>query len=836
MEGDRPCFWFSYLRPENKLQHLFEQNRHLVLSAPVGSGKTTLLNQWLHSRKIKYQRHPLEAFVTATAESPVFSANAVTTSATREKLWLLETPLLTAASFRRLLKTLGAMDESGHRHLKIIILTQATEMAACHQLKEAGFVSVGVNELAFDADEIREMVDLSQNTAVRSRVYHSIYSHSLGWPLATFAALNHVTQNIQGETDLNANDYQASILNCLTNTGSPAPGAAPLLQIIANVGELPSGAIKACCNEPTAAMNFLVWQGLAQYQPGYDSEGVLSLSALGKLWLAFIGPADNEALLQQVIHWLCEHNQYERAIPVLLAQKRTNAVEQLLLKAGDRLVSRLRTHDLYRWISQLDNLCHIQHPCLLLLATRTLFYEGRLHELNAYFRRLQQAVTEQSLAQLQSELSSRDYFRFLSEYQLCCTALRIDPGIAGQTAQLSDNSFHQENTYTLLYKSLQLAEKGDLNTAIPMLQAGIDKTGASEETPLHMMFSLIYIWVLVLSCNLERAEAFIKELHGKLRQTRVVYLAACDWLDVMELLLLRIKGDINTLQKKLPHLLATEAFTNDFQKHYLLLNLEADLYLVKKNLYEARRSICQLENLQSTSSKQSYWMATADTMKTVLTGLDKNRNSTSELTESSNGLAEQTRLLWQQKQKMHHQPLYVPLATLEPLHEQLVKDGQWLRVMESDVMRAVCLHRQKRRREAASLFERLFTSLENKACLGVLLDPFLLWGELLHAVTQPAIKTKALALYRNAREFESAHTRSRTNSIVTPPYEPLSPREKQVLELIVAGHSSQAMADQLCISVTTVRSHIQNIYRKLAVYNRAEATAVAIKNGLINNV
>jgi len=67
------------------------------------------------------------------------------------------------------------------------------------------------------------------------------------------------------------------------------------------------------------------------------------------------------------------------------------------------------------------------------------------------------------------------------------------------------------------------------------------------------------------------------------------------------------------------------------------------------------------------------------------------------------------------------------------------------------------------------------------------------------------------------------------------PREKLSKREIQVLELIVDGKTSQEIADELCISITTVRTHTQNVYRKLEVYNRAEATAIAIKNNLVEH-
>ena len=51
----------------------------------------------------------------------------------------------------------------------------------------------------------------------------------------------------------------------------------------------------------------------------------------------------------------------------------------------------------------------------------------------------------------------------------------------------------------------------------------------------------------------------------------------------------------------------------------------------------------------------------------------------------------------------------------------------------------------------------------------------------------------------------------------------LSPREREVLELLADGHRYKDIGDKLYISISTVRSHIQKIYDKLHVHNRTEA-------------
>jgi len=54
---------------------------------------------------------------------------------------------------------------------------------------------------------------------------------------------------------------------------------------------------------------------------------------------------------------------------------------------------------------------------------------------------------------------------------------------------------------------------------------------------------------------------------------------------------------------------------------------------------------------------------------------------------------------------------------------------------------------------------------------------------------------------------------------------PLAPREQQVIDLIVRGYVNKEIADQLQISIPTIKTYIRRIYEKLHVRSRAEAVA-----------
>lgn len=53
---------------------------------------------------------------------------------------------------------------------------------------------------------------------------------------------------------------------------------------------------------------------------------------------------------------------------------------------------------------------------------------------------------------------------------------------------------------------------------------------------------------------------------------------------------------------------------------------------------------------------------------------------------------------------------------------------------------------------------------------------------------------------------------------------PLTPREEEILELLVQGFRYREIADRLFISIDTVRTHVRHVYEKMHVRSRAEAT------------
>ena len=110
-----------------------------------------------------------------------------------------------------------------------------------------------------------------------------------------------------------------------------------------------------------------------------------------------------------------------------------------------------------------------------------------------------------------------------------------------------------------------------------------------------------------------------------------------------------------------------------------------------------------------------------------------------------------------------------------------------------------------------------------------------------NAWIDPAIASIVLRQVKREPSSEMAANQDRTVKIdaVGPEYEqvieayPLTERELEVLELIVAGASNAAIADKLYITVGTVKTHVRNILNKLCVDDRTQAAVHALRSGLI---
>ena len=90
------------------------------------------------------------------------------------------------------------------------------------------------------------------------------------------------------------------------------------------------------------------------------------------------------------------------------------------------------------------------------------------------------------------------------------------------------------------------------------------------------------------------------------------------------------------------------------------------------------------------------------------------------------------------------------------------------------------------------------------------------------SVLSPQVATRLVAHVRNARDVR-----------VAPPPATLTPRELEILRLIVDGRENAEIGALLVISPSTAKNHVAHVLGKLGAQNRVQAAVYAVRHGLI---
>jgi DNA-binding NarL/FixJ family response regulator len=103
---------------------------------------------------------------------------------------------------------------------------------------------------------------------------------------------------------------------------------------------------------------------------------------------------------------------------------------------------------------------------------------------------------------------------------------------------------------------------------------------------------------------------------------------------------------------------------------------------------------------------------------------------------------------------------------------------------------------------------------------------------LLDAVRRAATGEPVVAAAVMARMMDHFSARPPVALRIPPGFEDLSDREREILALIGAGRSNTEIADELFISMATVKTHVRHIFAKLELRDRAQAVVAARDAGL----
>jgi LuxR family transcriptional regulator, maltose regulon positive regulatory protein len=154
-------------------------------------------------------------------------------------------------------------------------------------------------------------------------------------------------------------------------------------------------------------------------------------------------------------------------------------------------------------------------------------------------------------------------------------------------------------------------------------------------------------------------------------------------------------------------------------------------------------------------------------------------------------------------------------------------------MLENQVLMALAYVARRQAQEARQMLQTALTMTYAEGYLRLFLDEGDAIASFLRTL-QPQLREKPLVAYLQTilRAFvqeRAEHAGSLPSALLdrTLPVETLSAQEQKVLRLLAAGRSNAEIARELVVSVNTVRTQVQSIYRKLNVNNRVAASEMA---------
>ncbi|MCB8983759.1 MAG: LuxR family transcriptional regulator [Ardenticatenaceae bacterium] len=180
------------------------------------------------------------------------------------------------------------------------------------------------------------------------------------------------------------------------------------------------------------------------------------------------------------------------------------------------------------------------------------------------------------------------------------------------------------------------------------------------------------------------------------------------------------------------------------------------------------------------------------------------------------------------------------LALLQPLRQQMEAKGWHDERLKIMILQALVLQAQGETDTAVQLLNEALALAEPSGFIRIFVDEGLPMARLLSETAVRGIMPDYSARLLSAFEAvaptgadKSAHPPTPNLPHVPFLLEPLTPREQEVLQLIAAGRSNPEIAAQLVIALSTVKSHVKNLYGKLQVTNRVQAVARANELNLL---
>jgi LuxR family maltose regulon positive regulatory protein len=172
------------------------------------------------------------------------------------------------------------------------------------------------------------------------------------------------------------------------------------------------------------------------------------------------------------------------------------------------------------------------------------------------------------------------------------------------------------------------------------------------------------------------------------------------------------------------------------------------------------------------------------------------------------------------------------LRLLEELRQSAETAGRTGKLIEILTLQALALWQRSKREQAVGALTRALALAEPEGYVSTFVDEGAPMGDLLSATVEARHRGHLDAATRIGARYLAKLLAVLAQENVEPGVgerlsEPLSERELEVLALVASGKSNGEIASSLFVSLSTVKTHINNLYRKLGARSRTQAIARA---------
>jgi LuxR family maltose regulon positive regulatory protein len=880
--------------PRSRLIKMIDESRNLplfMISAPAGYGKSTLASIWLEASdcpnawlSLEEQDNDPRLFLTCflAAIQSVFPKVGKKTRALLETSKLPPRPILTQS----LINDLNELDQDlilvlddyhlisnkevhdvlveilryPPRMLHLVLLTRRDPPLPISTLRGRGqMMEITVSELRFTVEETMSFFQLVLHMAVDSTTVDLLEKKTEGW----ITGLRLAALAMRHQHEVNWEQFASGGINSFV-----------MDYLLAEVFSKQSPAHATLMMQTSILDRFCAPLCDAQCLMNKDGEGIEGkLNGEGFIeWLKqtnlFVIPLDMEKrwfryhhLFQDILQrqlkrhcsaediaalhyraskWFARENLIEEALKHALASYKPVAAAQIIEEHRYAVLNNDQTYILAKWLNMLPDEIALQRPQILLAKAWVAYEQLKLEKLPPLLGRCETLVGKK-----------RKDRGLLGEINYYKVILAFFQGQINHTLEFIKKAqdwlpeqFELARADTEIFWGLSQQVMGKKEDAIQTLTTKIQSTPARTEMMISRQIATIS-FIHLIAGELEPSAQAAQQLRGVAQHREFIYTdlwgaylqGSCNFqrfdLEAANIHLASVaekkylfhpRGVIDCLAGlAITHwaMQRTDESEITLQEQSFFAQQSGDLY----NLVLANSCRARLALLRGDLESAGRWLQAFDETPNVFSMLffmeipciTECRVLVAIGSDSSLKVAaKKLELLWKDTKAIHNT----------------------FQMIEIAVLKALALQRQGQTNEALSALKSAVTLGKP----GGWIRPFVEVGPQMADMVKALIKQnievnylrQILAAFSNVGDKGQAQIRNPKSEIENPIIEPLTNREEEILNFLAQRLQNKEIAEKLCISTETVKTHLQNIFQKLNAGNRRKAVATAKTLGILS--